>query len=75
MYIQIRKGMNYLPLDKGNVDPLEMKGTIWQIDDEDPDFDFRDDSTVWVWLRDDLCIEMDRDLIEGLLEGFEENKS
>jgi len=63
--------LNYLELGKGNA-VLPNPNKRGSVSDNDPEIDFRDDQTVWVWLADDLCVEMDRELVKRLHDGFKE---
>ncbi len=72
MEIQVRLGMNYLDTGKGEVSLSGYEEMIWGPFASDPVIDYRDSLTVWVWLGDDLCVELDRYLVESLLEGFKE---
>lgn len=68
--IQVRYRMNYLNTGKGVAEPDQEFVDVWGPDTDDPVVDFRDSQTVWVWIYDDLCVELDRLLVERLLEGF-----
>ena len=39
-----------------------------------PLLDFRDSGTVWIWIDDDCRVEISRDLVEEILQGFIENE-
>ncbi len=36
--------------------------------------DYRDDTTVWVWISDNLCVELSRDEVMAISDGFIENE-
>ena len=70
--MQIRLNMNKLDLGKGSVPG----GTgMWSPSDDNPVLDYRDEGTVWVWLRDNLCIELSFEEVEMMRDGFAEQFS
>ena len=71
MTIQVRYRMHELDTGKGTAEP---PSRVWAPYTDDPVIDYRDSDTVWVWIADDLCVEMNRDLVERLMEGFKEQE-
>ncbi len=71
MNIQVRLGMNELDTGK-ELDLSGYEEMIWAPFTKDPVIDFRDDETVWVWLADNLTVELDRELVDSLHERFKE---
>lgn len=71
--MQIRINMNRL--DDDNLDlSNELGNDTKGIYRNNPVLDYRDDETVWVWLRKNICIELERTEIQDILNGFEENR-
>ncbi len=70
MDLQVRYKMNGLDLGKGVAKMPD--GNLWGPHTSEPEVDYRDSGTVWVWIADDLCVSMDRELVERLVEGFKE---
>ena len=72
-YIQIRYNMNQHDTSWGVTDPPRAP-CVWAPYRAYPILDYRDDATVWVWLTDNLCVEMDFNLVQALSDGFREQR-
>ena len=40
----------------------------------DPELDYRDDSTVWIRVSKNTVVELSRNLVQQIMEGFEEQE-
>ena len=60
MSVHIRKGLNRDFFPDGVPTP------------ETPELDFRDPNTVWVWIAYNIQIELTRDTVVEIMEGFDE---
>lgn len=70
--IQVRYKLHGLNTGRGVAEPDQEIVDSWGPHTSEPVVDFRDTETVWVWIYDDLCVELDRELVERLQEGFKE---
>jgi hypothetical protein len=70
--IQIRYELNHL--NDSTLEPLNNQHLLNSPYRFQPVLDFRDDGTVWVWLRTNLCVELDRELVDEIQNGFKEQE-
>jgi len=75
MSIQVRYRMNALDIGKGKVDkPGELEEGIWGPHNDEPVLDYRDSGTVWIWISDDLCVEVTSELAAEIVKGFKKQE-
>ena len=71
MSIQVRYKMNTMETRQGDA-PKPDESEVFAPYADEPVIDFRDSGTVWIWLHNDLCVEITRGLAERIVEGFKE---